>query len=60
MAVHECFINKSEYFWNLFRFVGVELFYFPDVHQPQTSSSSSLFMYTRNRIILHGLPRNRV
>ena len=25
-----------------------------------TSSSSSIFIYTRNRIILHGLPRNRV
>ena len=26
MVVHECFINKSEYFWNLFHFVCVELF----------------------------------
>ena len=25
-----------------------------------SSSSSSIFIYTRNRIILHGLPRNRV
>ena len=26
----------------------------------ELGSSSSIFIYTRNRIILHGLPRNRV
>ena len=26
MAVNKCFINKREYFWNLFHFVCVELF----------------------------------
>ena len=30
------------------------------VNQTSSSSSSSIFIYIRNRIILHGLPRNRV
>ena len=41
------------------------VYFWPKVWTPhpssiKNSSSSSIFIYTRNRIILHGLPRNRV
>ena len=41
------------------------VYFWPKVWTPhpspiKNSSSSAIFIYTRNRIILHGLPRNRV
>ena len=42
-------------FFILLKFLDLQIFF-----SIALSSSSSIFIYTRNRIILHGLPRNRV
>ena len=49
MAVHECFINKSEYFWNFVSFRLCRTLYdFPDVHQLQTNRSDN---FSRDGVI---------